>query len=99
VGSIQSDSIQMPRQLRVVPPTPKSEPAALPVKPSRISVKSASRHVGAFVRIVTNDEREHVGEILEADGNSILLETHLSAGTFSYELSAREIDTVTVLRR
>jgi hypothetical protein len=40
-----------------------------------------------------------VGEILEADGNSILLETHLSAGTFSYALSAREIDTVTVLRR
>lgn len=98
VPSIQADPDPAARQLRVVPPKAEPQAEAPPVRSGRISVKAATGHVGEFVRAVTRDEREHIGRIVRADGNSILLETHLSAGTFSYELTAREIDTLDLLR-
>lgn len=71
-----------------------SEPAPSGFRSIRIN--DASRFLGDYVRFVDRDGGEHNGRLKSIDGELVVFERHLAAGTFTFEYRRSEISNLYV---
>jgi hypothetical protein len=65
----------------------------------RVSVGDADRYLGRTIRIVGKDGNQTSGKLADVDSSYLLVERYLNSGTISFELDAKDVDSLLVAYR